>query len=72
MGCNPNSWLPDLPQNIRIGRKSLTLANTLAYYDTARIAAVKGFMVQALADFSQTLQLFQNKLGRLSEALLIG
>ncbi len=44
MGCDPDSWLPDLPQNIRIGRKCLTFANTLAYYDTAKIAAVKGFI----------------------------
>ncbi len=30
----------------------MELANTLAYYDTATITAVKGFMVQAPGKFS--------------------
>ncbi len=36
-----------LPTNIRLGRKSMQVANTRAYYDTAIITAVKSFMVQA-------------------------
>ncbi len=48
-GLNPNVRLPDLPPpppNIRLGWKLLTLANTLAYVDMAKIAAVKSFIVQ--------------------------
>ena len=37
----------DLPWNISVGWKWLTLENTLAYYDTAKITAVKSFIVQA-------------------------
>jgi hypothetical protein len=33
-------------QKIRLGWKWLTLGNTLAYYDMAKIAAVKSFTVQ--------------------------
>ncbi len=36
-----------LHTNIRLGRKSMQVANTLAYYDTAIITAVKRFIVQA-------------------------
>ncbi len=36
-----------LPTNIRLGWKSMQLASTLAYYDTAKITAVKSFIVQA-------------------------
>ncbi len=36
-----------LPTNIRLGWKSMQVANTLAYYDTAIITAVKSFIVQA-------------------------
>ncbi len=36
-----------LPTNIRLGWKSIQVANTLAYYDTAIITAVKSFIVQA-------------------------
>jgi len=32
-----------LPTNIRLGWKSMQLASTLAYYDTAKITAVKKF-----------------------------
>ncbi len=38
----------DLPPNIRLGCKCLTLLNTLAYYDTATITTVKSFIVQTL------------------------
>ena len=36
-----------LPTNIRLGWKSMQVANTLAYYDTAIISTVKSFIVQA-------------------------
>ncbi len=36
-----------LPSNIRLGWKSMQVANTLAYYDTAIIVAIKSFIVQA-------------------------
>ncbi len=36
-----------LPTNIRLGGKSMQVANTLAYYDTAINTAVKSFIVQA-------------------------
>ena len=36
-----------LPTNIRLGRQSMQVANTLAYYDTAINTAVKSFIVQA-------------------------
>ncbi len=38
------------PQNIRQGCKSVQVANTLAYYDTAIITAVKSFIVHAAGD----------------------
>jgi hypothetical protein len=46
-GLTSNSWLPDLPPNVRLGWKCQTLSNTLAYYDTATINAMKSFIVQA-------------------------
>jgi hypothetical protein len=36
-----------LPTNIRQGWKSMQVENTLAYYNTAIITAVKSFIVQA-------------------------
>jgi hypothetical protein len=39
--------LPVLPTNFRLGWKSMQVANTLAYYDTAIITAVKSFIVLA-------------------------
>jgi hypothetical protein len=36
-----------MPKNIRLGYKLPTLANTLAFYNTATITAVKSFIVQA-------------------------
>jgi hypothetical protein len=36
-----------LPTNIRQGWKSMQVANTLVYYDTAIITSVKSFIVQA-------------------------
>jgi hypothetical protein len=36
-----------LHTNIRLGGKAMQVANTLAYYDTAIITAVKSFIVQA-------------------------
>jgi hypothetical protein len=42
-------WLaPRLAPNIRLEWKLLTLANTLAYYDMAKIIALKSFIIQAL------------------------
>jgi len=38
-----------LPTNIRLGWKSMQVANTLAYNDTAISTAVKSFIVQAPA-----------------------
>jgi hypothetical protein len=34
-----------LPTKIRLGKKSVQVANTLAYYDAAIITAVKSFIV---------------------------
>ncbi len=36
-----------LPTNIRQGWKWIEVANALAFYDTAKITAVKSFIVQA-------------------------
>jgi hypothetical protein len=36
-----------LPTNIRLGRQSMQVANTLAYYDAAIITAVKSVIVPA-------------------------
>jgi hypothetical protein len=36
-----------LGASIRLGWKYMAVANTLAYYDTATITAVKSFVVQA-------------------------
>jgi hypothetical protein len=36
-----------LPANVRLGWKRMAVANTLAYYDTATIMAIKSFIVQA-------------------------
>jgi hypothetical protein len=36
-----------LPTNIRLGWKSMQVANTLAYYDAAIITTVKSFIVHA-------------------------
>jgi hypothetical protein len=41
-----------LPTNCRLGWKSMQVANTLAYYDTAIVTAVKSFMVLALGVIS--------------------
>ncbi len=37
-----------LPKNIRLGRKGMEVAKTLAYYSTATITIVKSFIVQVL------------------------
>jgi hypothetical protein len=39
--------LPVLPTNFRLGWKSMQVANTLAYYNTAIITTVKSFIVLA-------------------------
>ncbi len=36
-----------MPANIRLGWKATEVANTLAYYETSTITAVKGLIVQA-------------------------
>ncbi len=45
MRLNSNDTLLALPTNIRLGKKSLTLANTLAYFYTTTFTVVKGFIV---------------------------
>jgi hypothetical protein len=44
---NSNGWLTALPLNITVGWICLTFSNTLAYYDAAKITAVRSFIVQA-------------------------
>jgi hypothetical protein len=56
VGLNSNSWLPAVPAKIRQERKWLTVANTLAYYNTATITAVKSIIGQAPGAF--TVKLF--------------
>ncbi len=46
-GLNSNGWLAGLSPIIRLGRKSLALANTVAYYDTTKITAAISFIVPA-------------------------
>jgi hypothetical protein len=46
-GLHSNGMLLALPPNIKLGWKCREVANTLAYYDTATITAVKTFIVQA-------------------------
>jgi hypothetical protein len=41
-----NGRLLALPANISLGWKQVAVANTLAYYGTATITTVKGFIVQ--------------------------
>ncbi len=45
-----NGRLLALPPNIRLTWKGVAMANTLAFYDTATITVVKGFLVQALGE----------------------
>ncbi len=45
MRLNSHSWLPALPSNIRLGLKRPRVANTLAYYNTAKDTAVRRFIV---------------------------
>ena len=57
----PNSTLllklaSSLARNIGLEWKWLTLTNTLAYYNTARITAVKSFIVQAPVVFTYFCQ----------------
>jgi hypothetical protein len=68
MGLNSNSWLQDLPPNIRLGRKCLTLANSLTYYNMAKITAAKKFIEQAPGAiiFPSSLTPEKNKLECLS------
>jgi hypothetical protein len=48
MGLHSNGRLLVLPANVRPGQKGMSVANTLAYYDTETIIAVKSFIVLAL------------------------
>jgi hypothetical protein len=48
MGLQSNGKLLDLPENIRLGWKRIEVKNTLVYYDTATITAVKVFILPAL------------------------
>jgi hypothetical protein len=43
-GAHSNGRLLALQGNIKLGRKRMAVANTLAYYDLATIAVVKGFI----------------------------
>ncbi len=49
-GLHPNGRLQTLPTNIKLGWRWVEVANTLAYYDTAAIMAVKSFVVKAVGD----------------------
>ncbi len=42
-----NAWHQPFPANIKLGWKRLTVANTLAYFNTAIITALKGFIIDA-------------------------
>ncbi len=44
-GAPPSWWA--LPKNIRLGRKSIAVSNTLAYIDMATITTVKSFKALA-------------------------
>jgi len=46
-GLHSNGRLLALPTNDRFGRKLMAVANTLAYYDTASITAIKSFIMPA-------------------------
>jgi hypothetical protein len=46
--------------NIRLGWKLMEAGNTLAYYDTATIKAVKSFIAQAPESYSQHFIFFCN------------
>jgi hypothetical protein len=39
-------WAQALPANIRLGRKSLTVTNTQAYYYTVSITYVESFILR--------------------------
>jgi hypothetical protein len=47
MELHSNGRLLDLPVNIRLGWKSVEIANTLAFYNAAIITAVKCFVIPA-------------------------
>jgi hypothetical protein len=47
MGLHSNGRLLAVSANIRLGRKCLTLANILAYYDAAIVTAIKSFIAHA-------------------------
>jgi len=40
-----------LAENIRLGRKRMAVANTLAYNDTTTIMAAKSFIVESTSKF---------------------
>ncbi len=58
-----NGRLLSLPANIRLGWKSMQVANTLAYYYTTLITAVKSFIVKA-AGLEQKLVKIQKLIGQ--------
>jgi hypothetical protein len=49
---DPLWWAPALSANIGLVWKCMTVTNTLAYYDTAKITDPKGFIVQAMGHLS--------------------
>jgi len=55
-GHNPNGWLLALPANIRLGWEGMGVANTLTYYDSTTIMAVKSFTAQAPASHFSSCQ----------------
>jgi hypothetical protein len=77
-GLRCNGRQQALPTNIRLGWKLMEVANTLAYYDTASIAVLKSFIVQAPGCVFKKLYLkfalknvLKSKMQILKELLLI-
>jgi hypothetical protein len=46
MGLHFNGWLQAFPANIILWRKTMAAANTLAYYKSTTITAIKSFIAQ--------------------------
>jgi hypothetical protein len=63
MGLHSDGRLQAMPANIRPGWKWMATANTLAYYNTETITAIKSFMLQGPRDYRLLLlfTFFQNR-----------
>ncbi len=59
MRLHSNGRLLALPANIRLGWKSMTVSNTLTYYDTAKITAVKVLYYRPQSD--KTVNVIQSR-----------